>query len=130
MGEKEQTTKEVEVSNRNGTQVVRESTETDSTAETRLTLVNAIWLLLGILEVLLLFRFVLKLFGANPGSGFVEFVYTISGIFVAPFQAIFSTPTAEGDIVVSVFETGTVVAMVVYALVVWGITRLMTLNRR
>lgn len=127
--ESEEKTKETQVAQEGDTQIVREKTSTASSAESRMTVVNGIWLVLGIFEVLLIFRFVLKLFGANPNSGFVGFVYTLSNIFVAPFQGIFSTPTAEGDIVTSVFETSTLVAMIVYALVALGIVKLATLNK-
>lgn len=130
MAETEETVKEVEVSQQGDAQVVRESTSTASTAETRLTVINAIWLVLGIIEVLLAFRFVLKLLGANPGSGFVDFVYIVSGLFVGPFLGIFSTPTAQGDSAVSILEPATLVAAAVYALIVWGIVKMVTLNRK
>ena len=111
-------------------QVVQERVSTDDTVDTRQTKSNIVWYIAGVLLVFLAIRFVLKLTGANPASGFVDFIYTLSGIFVAPFTSIFSTPTAEGDIVKSVFETGTVVAIVVYALIAWGISRLFTLDKK
>jgi len=83
-----------------------------------------IYLIFGILEVLLAFRFVLKLLGANPSSGFVDFVYNLSSIFVAPFAGIFNTSTAAGAVTTSVFEPATLVALIVYALVAWGIVAL------
>ncbi|NCQ53987.1 YggT family protein [Candidatus Saccharibacteria bacterium CG11_big_fil_rev_8_21_14_0_20_41_19] len=83
-----------------------------------------IYLIFGILEVLLAFRFVLKLLGANPGSGFVDFVYNLSAIFTAPFTGIFSTSVASGAETVSVFEPATLVALAVYALLAWGIVAL------
>lgn len=128
MPETQEIVKEVEVSQQGDTQVVRESTSTDSTAQTRMTVVNAIWLVLGIIETLLALRFVLKLLGANPGSGFVDFLYAVSGLFVGPFVGIFSAPTAQGNVVTSVFDTATLVAAVVYALVVWGLVKATTLN--
>lgn len=33
---------------------------------------NAVWYLVGFIEILLGFRFVLKMLGANPESGFVD----------------------------------------------------------
>lgn len=130
MAETEETVKETEVSQQGDTQVVRKSTSTASSAGTQMTVINGIWLLLGILEVLLAARFVLKILGANPASGFVSLVYSLSRLFVSPFQGIFSTPTTQGDITVSVFETATLVAIVVYALVAWGIVKLASLNRK
>lgn len=47
----------------------------------------------------------------------------------APFRGIFSTPTTEGDITTSVFETSTLIAIAVYAVIAWGIVKLATLNK-
>ena len=127
--ESEEKTKETQVTQEGDTQVVREKTSGSSSAENRMTVVNGIWLVLGIFEVLLAFRFFLKLLGANPNSGFTEFVYSVSGPLSAPFRGIFSTPTTEGDITTSVFETSTLIAMLVYAVLAWGIIKLATLNR-
>ena len=49
-------------------------------------LVQAIWLLFGIVEGLLAIRFVLRLLGANEAAGFARFIYSASGPFVAPFN--------------------------------------------
>ena len=127
--ESEEKTKETEVSQKGDTQIVREKTSATSSDENRLTVINGIWLVLGIVEVLLAFRFVLKLLGANPNSGFVNFVYSISGPLNAPFRGIFTTPTTQGNITTSVFETSTVVAIIVYAIIAWGIVKLATLNK-
>jgi uncharacterized membrane protein len=83
-----------------------------------------IYLIFGVLEVLLAFRFVLKLLGANHSSGFVDFVYNLSAIFVAPFAGIFNTSIANGAVTTSVFEPATLVALIVYALLAWGIVAL------
>jgi len=40
-----------------------------------------IYYILGIIEVLLTFRFIFKLLGANPNSGFVSLIYSISQVF-------------------------------------------------
>jgi uncharacterized membrane protein len=78
-----------------------------------------VWTLVGILEILLGLRFVLKLIGANPNSGFSIFIYGITSIFVAPFNALVGTPTAGS----SVFEFTTLIAMAVWALLAWIIVR-------
>lgn len=128
--ESEEKTQETQVTQEGDKQIVREKTSTTSSGENRLTIINGIWLLTGILEILLVFRFVLKLLGANPSSGFVEFVYSVSGPFTAPFRGIFSTPTTEGDVTTSVFETSTIVAIIVYAIIAWGLVKLATLNKK
>jgi len=96
-------------------QVVR-----DVAAERRLGLfqVNRIlWSLLAFLEILLAFRFVLRMIGANPDSGFAVLMYGITGVFVAPFNGLIGTPTSGG----SALEVTTLIAMVVYALIFWGL---------
>lgn len=77
--------------------------------------------LLGILEILLGLRFVLKLIGANPDSGFSVFIYGITGIFIAPFNALIGTPMfGEAS-----FEATTLIAMAVYALLFWVLVRVL-----
>ena len=78
---------------------------------------RALWSLLAFLEILLAFRFVLRMIAANPDSGFGMFMYGITGVFVAPFNGLISTPTSGG----SALELTTLIAMAVYALVFWGI---------
>jgi len=50
------------------------------------TVAYVIYFLLGVLEVFLVLRFVLKLTGAGPSSGFVNFIYGVTGVFVLPFE--------------------------------------------
>lgn len=103
---------------------------TDVSTDSKTTTSNIVWYILGLIEVLLAFRFVLKLFGANPTSGFVDFVYSVTGILTLPFDKIFTVAKPEtGDVVGSVFEPSILVAAVVYALLAWGIVKLLTLNR-
>jgi len=79
-----------------------------------------IWLLAGLLEALLGFRFALKLIGANPANPFAQLVYSFSNIFVLPFQGLTATPAAGG----AVLELSTLIAMVVYALLFWAFAKL------
>lgn len=130
MAESEENIKETEVSQQGDTQVVRERTTSSSEGDTRLNIANGIWFVVGAIEVALAFRFFLKLLGANPASGFVNFVYSVSSPLIAPFSGIFSTPTTQGDIAISVFETSTLVAAVVYSLVGWGLVKLMSLSKK
>ena len=86
-----------------------------------------VWFVAGILLVLLGFRFVLSLLGANTTNGFANFIYSTSHPFVSPFFSLFSYKTNYG---VSKFEIYTLVAMLVYAVIAWGIAKLVTLNRQ
>jgi hypothetical protein len=88
--------------------------------------VRVVWYIAGVLLVLLAFRFVLVLLGANPANGFTNFIYTISHPFVAPFFGVFSYNLHYG---VSRFETFTLLAMAVYALIAYGIAHLLMINR-
>jgi hypothetical protein len=83
-----------------------------------------VYFVLGVIEILLAFRFVLKLAGASQSSGFVDFIYGLSGVFVLPFNGIFHTSLAQGAETTSVFEPATLVAIIVYAIVAWGIVSL------
>jgi len=89
---------------------------------------NAINYVLGVIEVLLAFRFMFRLLGANPGSGFVAFVYTVTGILTAPFYGIFNSFVTGGLAARSVFEPATIIGMIVYAIVAWGLINLIRLK--
>ena len=94
----------------------------DVAAERRLSLAlvtQIIWAILGLLEVLLGLRFVLKLIAANPDSGFAALIYGITKPFLAPFTALVGTPQSGGMIL----EVTTLIAMAVYALFFWGVVR-------
>jgi hypothetical protein len=78
----------------------------------------------GALEILLSFRLVLKLMGASVSSAFVGFIYGLSGIFILPFEGIFSRGISEGLETTSVLEPATLVAIIVYAFLAWGIVKL------
>lgn len=87
-----------------------------------------IYFIFGALEILLAFRFVLKLTGASLGSGFVSFIYGITGIFIAPFEGIFRMWFGQGSETTAVFEPATLVALVVYAVLAWGIVKLISIS--
>src|SRR3989449_1864661 len=57
------------------------------------TVTRVVTLLFTVLEVLLLFRFVLKLFGANANQPLVSGLYGITEPLVRPFQGIFPEPS-------------------------------------
>lgn len=87
--------------------------------------VQAVWYLLGLVEIILALRFVLHLLAANAGAGFTQFIYAVSLPFVAPFQAVFPASGAQGF----VFEWTTLLAMAVYWLLAWGIIKLLVMGR-
>jgi len=82
-----------------------------------------IWYILGVIEVVLAFRFMLKLLGANSQSGFTNFIYAVSDPFALPFAGILGITGGT----VSFLEWSTLVAMAVYAVVAYGIVALIQL---
>jgi len=58
-------------------------------------LVRAIYLIFGLIEGLILIRFVLKALGANASAGFAQFIYGVTAPLVAPFYGLFGNPAAE-----------------------------------
>ena len=87
---------------------------------------QVVWYILGVIEVLLAFRFILKLLGANPEAGFSSFIYGITYIFATPFLSVFrSSRVVEG----SLFEWTTILSMVVYWIVATGIIQLFMMGR-
>lgn len=82
---------------------------------------NLVWFVLGVIEVFIGFRVILKLLAANPGSPFADFVYTISRVFVSPFFGLTAEPAAGR----AVLEIPSIIAMLVYAIVGVGIERLL-----
>ncbi len=84
-----------------------------------------VWYILGLIEVLLAFRFGLRLFAANTSAGFTSFIYTLSYPFFAPFLNVFSTTKVEGN----VFEWTTLLAMFVFWLIAWGIVKLFFMSK-
>lgn len=86
---------------------------------------QVVWYILGLLEALLAFRFVLKLLAANPTAGFSSFIYNVSYPFAAPFLSVFRITKVEG----SVLEWTTLLAMLVYWLLALAIVKLFFMGK-
>jgi uncharacterized protein YggT (Ycf19 family) len=84
---------------------------------------QVVWYVLGFIEVLLAFRFFFRLFGASTASGFVSMIYAITYPLIAPFRGIFPTP----GISQSALEFYTIIAGIVYALLAYGLVKLLQL---
>ena len=100
------------------------TTETKRIASSTQTIEYLIYFFFGALEILLAFRLVLKLMGASTASGFVGLIYGLTGIFILPFEGIFRRGTAQGIETTAVLEPSTLVAIIVYAILAWGIVKL------
>jgi uncharacterized membrane protein len=82
--------------------------------------VQLVYWIFGLIEGLIVIRFILKALGANPSAGFAQFIYGLTAPLVAPFYGLFGNPTAQG----SVLELHSIVALIVYGLLAWLIARL------
>src|SRR4030042_4526653 len=100
------------------------TTETKRIASSSQSIEYLIYFFFGALEILLAFRLVLKLMGASMASGFVRLIYSLTGIFIIPFEGIFRRGFAQGIETTSVLEPSTLVAIIVYAILAWGIVKL------
>lgn len=86
--------------------------------------VNIVYYLFGLVEVLLVIRVVLHLVAANSANGFANIIDTISYPFVALFATLIQNPILGAN---SVLEITTIIAMVVWAIVAWMVARLIWL---
>jgi hypothetical protein len=84
-----------------------------------------VWYLLYLIEVLLAFRFVLKLMGANANAGFTQIVYDFSHPLVAPFLNVFSISSSENNL----FEWPTLLAIFVYWVIAYTIIKLIMMGQ-
>lgn len=82
---------------------------------------QVIWYVLGLIEVLLAFRFIMKMLGASQTSSFSNLVYGITAHLSLPFSGILGIFTFGN----SILEWSTVIAGIVYLCAAWGLTYLL-----
>jgi uncharacterized protein YggT (Ycf19 family) len=87
-----------------------------------------IWWTNGLLEGAIGIRVLLKLMAANPGNPFASFMYSLTDIFLWPFQGLVATPSSDGI----VLEISSLIAMLVYLLLTVALVELirLVLSRR
>jgi uncharacterized protein YggT (Ycf19 family) len=90
-------------------------------------LARIIYFVFSVIIAFIVLRFVFMLLGANEGNAIVDFIYTVSGAFVAPFYGIFNYTPRFG---VSAFDVSSIVAIIVYALIAWALVSLVTIGSR
>ena len=93
-------------------------------------IVNSIYWLGAMLEILLGLRFALRFFGANPQNEFAQMINNLSAPFVAPFSTLFITPTSQNG--ANIFDVNIIIAIIAYALLsylVVSLVRLIFYNR-
>ena len=79
-----------------------------------------IYLMFGIVDALLLLRFLFKMAGASRAAGFVRFLYGFTDVLMAPFRLIFPVSVSEGAVV----EWSVLVAIAIYTLIAWVLVQL------
>jgi hypothetical protein len=127
MADEVRETREVQTTDQQvgGTNVQRQTVSETSAAPGSVVAQRVVWYIVGFIVSLLALRLILQLLGANQGNAFVDLVYGLSGIFAAPFFGMFSYTPSYG---VSYFEVSTLVAILIYSLIGWGVAKLFTLN--
>ncbi len=83
---------------------------------------------IGLIEISLVFRFVLKLLAANPGAPFVSWLYEMTDPLLQIFRFAFPTPAVRGGFIL---EFTTLFAIFVYAFVGYVVQEILEiLDRR
>lgn len=99
------------------------ATQVKTAATSSQTIEYLLYFVFGSLEILLALRLIFKFAGASTSSAFINFIYGITGIFILPFEGIFSRGISQGVETTSILEPATIVALVVYALLSWGVVK-------
>ncbi|MCL6096726.1 MAG: YggT family protein [Patescibacteria group bacterium] len=75
----------------------------------------------GLIELIIGLRIIFEMFGANPSTPFVSWLYEVSRTLLYPFQGIFPSPVLRGGFVL---DMSAVVALLIYALIAYFISEL------
>jgi len=73
-------------------------------------------IVLGLVSVFVGLRFILKLFGANTGAPFVQWVYNTSAPLLTPFEGMFPAPEVTSGFVI---EFSALFALIIYMLLAY-----------
>ncbi len=84
-----------------------------------------IWYIASIIEIILFFRFILRLIGASTAAPFTNFIYGLASPFVGPFMRVVPSPTVGGG----VFDWNTLIAMLVYWILATIVVRLLVMGK-
>lgn len=106
------------------TNVQRQTVATSRKVDGGVVARRVVWYFAGFIIVFLALRVTLLLLAANQGNFFVDLVYGVGGFFAMPFSGIFGSPT-YGQLFL---DSASLVAIVVYSLIAWGIAKAFTLT--
>lgn len=73
-----------------------------------------------VLETMLIIRFLLRMFGANPANLFASFIFSLTEILLVPFNGIVPPLSLHTN---QAFEISTLIAMAVYFLLFYALKR-------
>ena len=79
-------------------------------------------LVFSFIEIILLLRFILRLFGANYLAPFVAWIYETSNSLIRFFWGAFPNPKLSND---SVFEINTLFTLLVYTVIYLAVNQLL-----
>jgi hypothetical protein len=103
-------------------QIKRRATAGDGT---NVLVARAIYMLFAFIITIIILRIVFLMIGTGTSEPFANFIYAMSTVFVVPFFLIFGYVPTYGA---PVFEISSLVAMLVYILIGWGLAILVTLG--
>ncbi|MBN2100409.1 YggT family protein [Candidatus Dojkabacteria bacterium] len=84
-------------------------------------LAQIFYTILLIIETLISFRFIFKLFGANPDNDIVRLIYDLSYIFVRPFVGILTGDWKIGRFYIDI---DAVIALIVYMIIAFVVVEI------
>lgn len=79
----------------------------------------------SIIEVLLGLRIILRLFGANPNTPFVNWVYETTRPLLTPFSGIFPASVIQGGLVI---DFTTIFALLIYGIIAYFVTEILVFS--
>ncbi|MBY6038120.1 YggT family protein [Fictibacillus nanhaiensis] len=82
--------------------------------------------IVGIIQLILVLRFVFQLFNANEGAAFVQLIYGLSQPLLLPFAAIFPNIELNNGFIL---ELSTIIAIIVYGVVGMLLKRLFLVKK-
>lgn len=82
--------------------------------------------IVGIIQLILILRFIFQLFNANEGAAFAQLIYGLSQPLLLPFAAIFPNIELANGFVV---ELSTIIAIIVYGVVGMLLKRLFSVRK-
>ena len=88
--------------------------------------VRLVYAIEGVIGALLGMRLILRIFGANPLNGFVNWIYAVSQPLVRPFFGVFNT-SLTAQLSQAHLEVPTLIALIVYSLAAWVLVSLLSI---